>query len=204
MSSARSYRPFELSELPTVAEARSHWMDALPRGTPAIEAVDLWASCGRVLAADVKAKEPVPAFARSVVDGVAMRAEDTAHAGAEHPVSLTVTGKVAMGLQAGVSLQPGEVALVPTGGMIPAGADAVVMVEEFPELLGAGRPDPEAVEVRRSVRSGENVIPIGADVKAGQTVVEAGTRLGPSHVGVLAGLGHATVRVYKRPEVAIL
>lgn len=198
------FRPFELSELPTVTEAQQRWLEALPTVTPEIEHVDLWECCGRVLASDVRAVDPVPAFPRSVVDGVALRAADTGAAREDRPVSLTIAGKVLMGRQAGVPLAPGQAVLVPTGGMIPPGADAVIMVEEFPELLNSGGEPPTTVAVRRPATSGENVIPVGADVKAGDTVVQAGVRLRPPHLGVLAGLGCVTVSVYKKPEVAIL
>lgn len=198
------FRPFELAGLPSVAEAQRIWADALPKVTPEIEHVDLWACCGRVLGEDVRAAAPVPAFPRSVVDGVALRAADTDEARDDRPVSLTLVGKVAMGRQAPAVLEPGQAMLVPTGGMIPPGADAVVMVEEFPELLGSRADMPAAVAVRRAAAPGQNVIPVGADVKAGEKVMEAGVRLRPPHLGVLAGLGCVTVPVYKKPEVAIL
>lgn len=204
-----SFRPFELEELPTLADALARWGEAVPVLRPPVEQVDLSRAWGRVLGADVVASQPVPAFPRSMMDGVAVRSADTQRAGSDNPVTLSLVGRVEMGKAPSFSIREGEAALVPTGGMMPDGADAVVIVEEFPELLGSGQgarggPKPTAVAVRRAVEAGENTSPAGSDVAAGQVVLRRGHRIRPQDVGVLAGLGRVTVPVYRRPEVAIL
>jgi len=203
--SSERFRPFQLEGLPLPEEALQRWLAALPRRRPPVERVPLGEAAGRVLAEDIASRQPVPHFARSQVDGVAVRAADTAGATAEAPVSLRLRGRVAMGRPAGWPVAAGEAALVPTGGMLPPGTDAVVMVEEFPELLGSGSSHvPERVTVRRAVAAGENVIPPGADVQPGQVVLTAGRRLRAHDVGVLAGVGVTEVPVFARPQVALI
>lgn len=200
-----SFRPFDLPELPAPEKARHRWLQCLPRWERAVEEVDVWNAAGRVLGTDVRAQEPIPAFSRSLVDGVALRAADTADASSDRPRRVRLLGRIIMGEAATREVGPGEAVLVPTGGMLPPGADAVLMVEEFPELLAAGdAPLPEVLLVRRRAREGENVIPAGADVRAGEVVLPRGRRLRPQDVGMLAGLGMRKVPVFTRPEVAIL
>lgn len=203
--SSERFRPFQLEGLPLPEEALKRWLAALPRRRPRVEWVPLGEAAGRVLAEDIGAQRPVPHFARSQVDGVALRAADTATATDDAPVHLRLRGRVAMGRAPGWALEAGEAALVPTGGMLPPGADAVVMVEEFPELLGHGWDRiPEYVAVHRLVSWGDNVIPPGADVQPGEVVLTAGRRLRAHDVGVLAGVGMAEVPVFVRPEVAVI
>lgn len=209
---SRRFRPFDLEALPSWEEALRRWQEALVVPQPPVEQVDVWRSCGRVLARDIVAREDVPGFARSLVDGVAVRSRDTAGASVEAPVGLSLAGTVRMGQAPGFHLQPGQAALVPTGGMLPQGCDAVVMAEEFPELVGDGETPgpagagsgPTTLWLRRAVKPGENVSPAGADVRQGQVVLEAGRRLRPQDAGILAGLGEVLVPVYRRAEVAIL
>ena len=206
----RRFRPFDSEGLPSLEEALRRWRGALVLAQPPQEQVDVWNCCGRVLACDVVAQEDVPGFARSLVDGVALRSRDTAGASAAAPVALSLVGRVRMGQPPAFRLEAGQAALVPTGGMLPPGCDAVVMVEEFPELLeGAGltggtATEPVTLRLQRVVRPGENVSPRGADVQRGQLVLKAGHRLRAQDAGILAGLGHLMVPVYRQPEVAIL
>lgn len=146
-------------------------------------------SVGRVLARDVTSREDVPAFERSTVDGYAVRARDTFGSSEALPGYLALVGEVLMGEATALALGQGECAWVPTGGMMPAGADAVVMVEHT-ELLGD-----DTVLVHRPVGPGENVIRVGEDARAGERVLEAGRRLRPQDVGVLAALGQERVEV---------
>jgi molybdopterin molybdotransferase len=153
---------------------------------------------GRVLSADVRSPGPVPHFARSTVDGFAVRSADTAGATGGQPVYLEVVGRVLMGKPAELALRPGEAAEVPTGGMLPAGANAAVMVEHT-ERLGD-----TTVEIGRAVAPGVNVIGVGDDVGAGALCLEAGRRLGAGDLALLAAIGVAEVEVFRRPVVALL
>ncbi len=153
---------------------------------------------GRVLAADVRAPEASPAFRRSVMDGYAVRASDTFGATEGLPAFLPISGEVPMGAQAGDDLAPGDATLIHTGGMLPPGADAVVMVEFTQEVGDA------TIEVMRPVAPGENMVEAGEDVRQGDTVLSAGHRLRAHDVGALAALGVTHVEVTRRPRIGIL
>jgi molybdopterin molybdotransferase len=162
------------------------------------ELVALAAALGRVTAAPVVAEQPLPAFARSTVDGFAVRAADTYGASEGLPAYLHVAGEVPMGAEPAFDLLPGQAALIHTGGMLPAAADAVVMVEHT-QAVGATE-----VEVLRAVALGENVLKVGEDVMAGQEVIAAGVCLRPAEIGGLAALGVVQVAAARRPRVGIL
>ncbi len=162
------------------------------------EDIPLPAAAGRVLAEDLTAREPVPAFTRSSVDGYAVRAQDTFGCGDAMPAMLKLAGEVLMGRLSDLTLQPGECAYVPTGGAIPAGADAMVMIEDTDDYGDEYR------YVRKSSPPGAHLVFAGDDVRAGQLVLPAGTRLQPQHIGTLAALGQVRVTVARRPAVAIL
>src|SRR5512143_3151479 len=119
----------EFLQLLPPADALALLMAHLPRTAPAVEVVDTALALGRVTAGAVTAPEPLPAFARSTVDGYAVRARDTFGAGESLPAYLTLAGEVLMGTAPGFPLTPTHCALIHTGGMLPDGADAVVMVE---------------------------------------------------------------------------
>jgi molybdopterin molybdotransferase len=159
--------------------------------------VDVGRALGRVLARDVVAAVDLPPFARSAVDGWAVRAADATPARPETPAVLRWGGEVSMGAAAGVSLAPGGAIRIPTGGMLPEGADAVVMQEHA--VLESGR-----ILVQRPVRVGENIVERGTDVRAGEIVLGRGRRLRPPDLGALAGQGMAAVEVVLRPRVAIV
>jgi molybdopterin molybdotransferase len=187
-------RVFNSLLTPEAARAR-YWthLRLKPRG---IERVPLVDALDRVLAEDLVADADLPPFNRSTVDGFALRAADVATAGNGATADLRVIGKVEMGEVLSLRVKPGESIRVPTGGMVPDGADAVVM-QEYTETTG------EVVRIRRGVRSGENIVGRAEDVRGGETVLRAGRRLRPQDLGILAGLGHARVAVYLRPRVAI-
>jgi molybdopterin molybdotransferase len=163
-----------------------------------VERVDLCDAAGRVLAEPVVAAENVPGFDRSTVDGYAVIAADTFGAGEGAPALLISAGEVVMGRPATVTLGPGQVAAVPTGGMLPGGADAVVMIEH---TVAAGE---GLIEVTRPVAPGENVVRIGEDVACGAMVLPAGRRLTPADLGVLAAVGVTGVACQPRPRVAVI
>lgn len=150
---------------------------------------------GRVLATDVIATTDLPPFERSLVDGWAVRAADVAAASPETPVRLRVSGEVRMG-EAAPAADSGAAVRIPTGGMLPTGADAVVMQEH----AGA---DHGTVLIRKPVQAGDNVVARGADLRAGEIVLTRGRRLRPPDLGILAGEGFETVPVYLPPRVAI-
>jgi molybdopterin molybdotransferase len=162
------------------------------------EVVELESACGRVLAAEVLAPEPVPHFDRSVMDGYAVWAKDTFGASETLPVLLGIAGEVSMGAEVSMGIEPGKAIAIPTGGMLPAGADSVVMVEYTYPL------DAQTIEVSRAVAPGENVLRKGEDIAINEELLRCGWRLRPQDVGMLAALGIGRVAVYRRPHVAIL
>jgi molybdopterin molybdotransferase len=162
------------------------------------EKVPLLASRGRVLASDVGAVADMPHFNRSVMDGYAVRAADTFGCSESQPSYLSCRGTVEMGSSTeGRLLLPGEALRISTGGMLPPGADAVVMWE-------VTREEEDLLEVWRPVAPGENVARAGEDVRKGETVLEKGRLLRPADVGLLAGLGFEDVSVYRRPKVTVI
>lgn len=151
---------------------------------------------GLSLVDGVVASEAVPPWANTAMDGYAVRAPDTAGA----PVTLRVTGTLLAGdAPDAVAVGAGEAVRIMTGAPIPAGADAVVMVERTRPA-----PEPGAVVVEEQARPGDHIRPAGSDVRAGDTVLEAGTELGPVHLGLLAGIGVAEVGVRRRPRVGVM
>ncbi len=179
------------------AEAHARYLAALSLSPLRTETVSLDAALDRILAADVVAEGDLPPFDRATVDGYAVRAADAAGAAEEEPVRLRVTGEVRMGEGTALQVARGEAVRIPTGGILPSGADAVVMQEHV------RRSDAEAM-LLRAVRPGENVISRGEDVRRGEAVLRAGRRLRPQDLGILAGLGRARVPVRIRPRVAVL
>ena len=161
------------------------------------ETVALVFASDRVLAANVYAEETLPAFARSTMDGFAVRAADTHGASESSPAYLEVIGEVLMGTVPSLVVAPGTAARIHTGAMLPTGADAVVMVEQTNANGGQ-------IEVLVSVSSGEDVLAIGEDIVRGAEAVRAGRRLRPADIGALAALGCECVVVRRRPRVAIL
>jgi len=166
--------------------------------TPQVEEIETILALGRVTASPVFAPFPLPTFARSTVDGFAVRAADTYGASESLPAYLKVIGEVPMGASPAFSLSVGQCALIHTGGMLPAGADAVVMVEYTQAVR------PEEVEILRAVAVVENVLKVGEDVSIGQEVIPAGVRLRPAEIGGLMALGITRLSVGRQPLVGIL
>lgn len=159
--------------------------------------VPLRSAYGCVLAADLRARVDLPAFASSAMDGYAVRSDDLAAATPAGPVRLQAAGEVAMGGPAGTPVAPGFVVAVPTGGLMPAGADAVVPLEECTQIPGA-------VIFTRPVAAGRNVRPAGEDLVRGEVLVSRGTRLEGPDLAALAAGGHAETPVHPQPVVALL
>ncbi len=162
------------------------------------ERVSLDDSWHRNLAEDVVAPEDLPVRARSTVDGYAVRAEDTFGASDAIPALLEVVAAVEMGAMPDFVIRAGQAAQIPTGGFLPEGADAVVMVEYTNPVGGHG------VEIMRPLAARTNVLEKGEDVRTGEGVVSVGRTLRPYEIGLLAALGIKDVAVYRRPRVAII
>jgi molybdopterin molybdotransferase len=178
----------------TVAEARAGFRPGRRTGT---EAVPLAAADGRVPARDVRASHDLPGFARSTVDGWAVRAADTYGASDGLPGYLDVVGAVVMGRADAPEVPAGGAVEIPTGGALPAGADAVLMLEHGHLAM------PGTIEVGRPVAPGDGVVRADEDVAAGAILVPAGRPLRSSDVGLLAAAGVTSVDVHRRPRVAI-
>lgn len=161
------------------------------------ETVPLERCQGRVLAQDLAAPEDLPALARSCMDGFAVRARDVFGAGESAPAYLELAGEIAVDRAPDFALSPGTCARIPTGGAMPQGADAVVMVEQTHEMSGT-------VEVRKSLAPGDNVMLQSEDVLAGAVALEAGRLLRVPEVGLLAALGLLEAPVRRRARVDVL
>ncbi|RYD03266.1 molybdenum cofactor biosynthesis protein [Desulforamulus aquiferis] len=187
----------ELFNVLTVQQARSTLAQHLTKGNRE-EIVPLLNGLNRILSRDICAVEDVPGFDRSTMDGYAVRAKDTFGATESLPSYVNVTGEVLMGQEAVGTVAPGQAWSIPTGGMLPQGADAVVMVEYTEEL------DELTIGVTKPVAPGDNVVRRGEDVKAGTVVLQAGHRIRPQDLGLLAAVGVTKVPVNLPLRVGII
>jgi len=167
------------------------------------ESIAVTSSLGRFTASDIFAPHPLPDFPRTTVDGYAVRARDTFGASDSLPAYLTLIGEVPMGDAPIFEIESGQCALIHTGGMLPKGADAVVMLEYTQHIVGAGSPRPE-IEIFKSIADGENLIRIGEDVAQGQLVIPKGTLVRPAEIGGLMALGFTSIQAAKKPRVGLL
>jgi putative molybdopterin biosynthesis protein len=174
-------------------------LDPRPLGS---ERVPLAEALRRVLAEPVIAGVDVPNFDRSNVDGFAVRAADTAGASERAPKVLRLNAEVLTpGVEPRVALKPGTATLIATGGMLPRGADAVVMVEHTETRREGGR---TRIEVRRPAAAGQFIAFAGSDLARGETVLRAGQIITSREIGMAAAVGCAEVAVHRRPRVAVL
>lgn len=165
-----------------------------------IETVSLEDSLGRVLAADIKADIDVTSFDRSNVDGFAVRAADTYGADEEHPVRLQVNDEIlSPGVEPRLTVAPGTVTPIATGGMVPRGADAIVMVEHTDYDDSANE-----LIIQRAASPGQMISYAGLDIARGETVLRLGTLVTSREIGVLAAIGMTDVSVWRKPTVAII
>jgi len=162
------------------------------------EEVLLEQSFSRILAQDIIAREDLPLVHRSCMDGYALRAKDSFGASESNPAYLEIAGEVQIEKTPDFTLKPGQCARIVTGGTLPEGADSVIMVEHTQDL-GAG-----TIEIRKSVAPFENVMLKGEDFRSGETVLSSGTYINFKQVGILAALGFANVKVYKKVKVGII
>jgi molybdopterin molybdotransferase len=171
-------------------------IETLPALDP--ETVTLRAALNRVLGEPVHSPEDLPHFPRATMDGYAVRARDTFGASESIPALLTLAGEIGMGQPARQQVAPGQCFRIATGGMLPPGADAVVMIEHTQVL------DPRTIEVFKSVSPGDHLIRVGEDLRRGQPIFSAGHRLRPQDLGLLAGVGVRQATVFRQPRVAII
>ena len=182
------------------AEARERVLSAVRPLTP--EQIPLAEALGRPLHKPVMARQALPPFRNSAMDGVAVRCADLARASAAAPLSLRVTETVPAGRVAARTVDEGEAIRIMTGAMLPVGADAVIPVEDA-EFLRAPR-GVEQVRVSRSPAPGENIREAGLDLAVGAVALEAGRALSPHDLALLAALGEARPTVGRRPHVAVI
>jgi molybdopterin molybdotransferase len=185
----------EFFSVRTLAQARAGFR---PRRRTAVESVTLTDALRRAPAVDVHSPEDLPGFARSTVDGYAVRAADTYGASEGLPSYLDVAGSVRMGAAAQVTVAPGRCVAVPTGGALPDGADAVVMVEHTAQAM------PGTIEVNRPVAPGSGVVSADEDVAAGAVLIRAGRPVRSADLGLLAAAGVTELPVHARPRVEIV
>ena len=162
------------------------------------EAIGLTSALGRILGTDIQSEINLPDFPRAIMDGYAVCATSTFGASEGNPAYLNIVGTIAMGEDPTISIKPGETAKISTGGMLPAGADSVVMVEHTDVI------DDTTIEVYRSVAPGQHMIQVGEDIKASETILFQGQQLRPQEIGILAALGIETVSVYRQPVISII
>ena len=182
-------------------EARARFESHLDLRPLGAETVALAGARARVLAHDVVAAVDAPPFDRSNVDGFALRAADTIGAGDSAPKLFTLNAEViACGHAPVLEVKPGTATTIATGGVIPRGADAVVMVEQT-ELMEQGAP---RIELRRAAAAGQFVSYAGSDIARGETLLRRGARIGSREIGMLAASGLSHIDVVRRPKVAVL
>jgi len=198
----RAARQEQFLEVVSAEEARRRFESSIDRAPLAGESVALAAALGRALAADVIAPVDAPPFDRSNVDGFAVRAADLAGASANAPRRLVLNAEVvACGVQPVVEVLPGTATAIATGGVIPRGADAVVMIEHTELVEDDTAP---AIDLRRGAASGQLISYAGSDIARGETLLRQGTRIGSREIGMLAACGLAATDVVRRPRVAVL
>lgn len=188
----------KLLNVDTLEEAREKLLAAAGKKPIKTERVDFAKSLGRVLAEDVRAAENVPDFHKSTVDGYAVIAADTQGVTESIPVFLDVIEEVEMGKAPVCKVTSGQAVYVPTGGMLPEGADAMVMVEYCESF------DARSIAVYDAVSPGRNVIAAGEDLREGQVVLEKGRLLRPQEIGVLSAAGVDAPKVFKPWDITII
>ncbi len=187
----------EFFQVMPVADALA-LLDSRWQPPPLAETIATAAALDRALAADLRSPEQVPAFRKSTVDGYAVRAADTFGASQSLPAFLRLRGELTMGEAPQDDIDAGDALLIHTGGMLPASADAVVMLEQVQAI------NEDEIEVLRAIAPGENVIQAGEDVAAGNLILPRRHRLRPQDIGGLLAVGISEVAVVSRPRVGIL
>lgn len=187
----------ELFQTDTLQSAREKLLSCMP-AIPETKTAELIQVQGQVLAEDIQSSAPIPHFRRSTVDGYAVISRDVQGASENVPAFLECIGEVQIGKNAGFSLTSGQCVYVPTGGMLPEEADAVIMVE-YCETFSL-----QNIAVYASISTGRNVVSIGEDVAAHAVLLKKGTMLTPAAIGVLASAGISRVSVYAPLRITII
>lgn len=201
----------EFLKLSSPREAIKILLYTLQDREPNTETINTILAIGRVMGENVISPHPLPDFSRSTVDGYALRARETFGVSESLPGYLNMAGEIPMGVMPSIILNPGSCALIHTGGMLPEGADAVIMLE-YTQRVEHSRPDIDAsggnpsteIEISRAVAEGENVLQIGEDVIKDQVVLRTGARIRPMEIGSCMALGILELRVVKKPKIGIL
>jgi molybdopterin molybdotransferase len=188
-------------QLMSLEDARHRILsDVLPLRS---ERLPIGEALGRVLAVDTTALLTLPPWDNSAMDGFAVRSEDVATASTGTPVRLAVVGEVAAGYEPAVRVEPGTAVRILTGAILPLGADAIVPVEDTDAAPGVSAL-PDEVGIRDAAASGAHIRRAGSDIRQGEPLLPAGTRIGPAAVATLVATGHVEVEVHRRPRVAIM
>lgn len=182
----------------TIQEAKSLMNEYFSDLTITNERVNIEKCQNRVLAKDIYSTINVPEFNRSTVDGYAILTKDSHGSSPSIPAMLNIVGKVTMGQYIDKVIKSGQAMYVPTGGMIPKGADGVIMIEDV-ELM-----DDTSLLAYKPISNGENLILKGEDIKSQDLALKKGTKLNPDHIGVLAALGISEIEVYKKIKFYII
>ncbi len=182
----------------TSLEAKRDLVSAWKANPLGVEVIPITQALGRIVAEGLVSHEDIPPFNRSTIDGYAVCAKDTFGATEALPAMLEIAGEVQMGHLPEKPISPGQAAKIWTGGTLPEGTDACVMIE-YTHLA-----DDRTVLIEKPVAPGENVIHKGEDMQKGRLVLEAGRVLRPFEIGAMAALGHTAAHVVKRPKVAII
>ncbi|MBU4561047.1 molybdopterin molybdotransferase MoeA [bacterium] len=181
-------------ELKTVEEARKILGKIKLMGA---ETIEVTKSLDRFVATDIISSEDLPPFDKSMMDGYAVKAEDTFGASEENPVSLSLAGEVRIGEVPKKEVKKGEAIKINTGAMMPKGANSVEMLE-YTEIKGRG------VELQKALTPSENIAKRGEDIKKEEVLLATGHRIRAQDIGALSGLGITEIKVFKRPKVAII
>jgi putative molybdopterin biosynthesis protein len=194
-------RQEQFLEVVSAEEAKVRFEKHLDLAPLAAESVALADALGRILAHDIAAPIDVPPFDRANVDGFALRAADTVGASDAAPRRLTLNAEVlACGHAPKLTVAPGSATAIATGGVVPRGADAVMMIEHT-ELIDTAAP---AIDLRRAVSAGQFISYAGSDIARGETLLRRGALISSREIGMLAACGFAQVEVVRRPKVAVL
>ena len=188
----------KLLTVDTILQAQCKLFDCSGYIQPKTEKITIDSAVGRIIAIDALAQENVPDFYRSTVDGYAVKASDTQGASDNIPTFLRIVEEVNIGTEPEKAIKSGECSYVPTGAMLPQGADAMVMVE-YTELFGA-----DEVAIYESTAVGKRVVVPGEDIKQGAVVVKKGTLLKAEHIGALASAGVWEIEVFTPWKISII
>jgi len=198
----RAARQEQFLEVVSPAEARRRFEERIDQSPLAAEPLPLAAALSRVIAADVVAPVDAPPFDRANVDGFAVRAADTIGASPGAPKLFVLNAEViACGVDPAIEVTADTATAIATGGVIPRGADAVVMIEQTELMEGDAVP---SIALRRAAAPGQFISYAGSDIARGETLLRRGTRIGSREVGMLAACGLSSVEVVRRPRVGVL